>query len=899
MKDASPSLVNAGEQLTYTIKVGNEGGTDFPEVLDDLPTPSLSSPPHPGRAPATQVDPVDCDLGLLGGGDVATITILVTVNADQTGNQITNEASVNNCGECFENQNNNDDAATVRIRPEADLEIEKLADPDPVEAGADLTYTLNVTNNGPNTATAVQVTDDLPASLTLVSATPDQGSCMQTDPVNCDLGAMISGDTAEIVIVATVGANQHGNSISNTAAVSSQIFDPDLSNNTDSVTVGVPPEADLAITKTVTGPVEAGADLTYTLTVTNNGPNTATDVEVIDDLPLQLTLVSATPDQGSCTQTNPVDCDLGTMLSGGTAEITIVATVFAGQEGNVFFNEADVSSPVFDPDLSNNNDFVSVGVRPEADCDHEDRRPRPGRGRRRSDLHPDRHQQRPQPGGRRRRGGHRRPSGFAHAGLGDPRPGQLYADRPGRLRSRNDALGRHCRDRDRRYGRREPARELDLEHCGRLVTRLRPRPVQQHGLGDRRRSARGRPRDHQDRRTGPGRSGRRSDLHAHGHQQRAERRDHTEVTDDLPASLTLVSATPDQGTCTQTDPIDCDLGTVPVNGTVEIVIVATVGEAQQGNSISNTAAVASPVFDPDLSNNTDSVTVGVPPEADLAIVKTAVPDPVEAGADLTYTLTVTNNGPSAATDTEVKDDLPGSLTLVSATPEQGTCTQTDPVDVTSGPSRGRHGRDHDRRHGRQNQQGNSISNTATVESPVFDPDLSNNADTVRVNVPPEADLAITKTAEPDPVAPGADLTYTLTVTNNGPNAAQNAEVTDDLPASLTLVSATPDQGTCTQTDPVDCDLGTMLLGDTAEIVIVATVGADQAGNSISNTASVSAATPDPDLSNNEDTVSVDVPGEGEEADLRVTKGASPKNGLRIGDLVTYTITVDNLGPDDA
>ena len=55
----------------------------------------------------------------------------------------------------------------------------------------------------------------------------------------------------------------------------------------------------------------------------------------------------------------------------------------------------------------------------------------------------------------------------------------------------------------------------------------------------------------------------------------------------------------------------------------------------------------------------------------------------------------------------------------------------------------------------QNQQGNSISNTATVESPVFDPDLSNNADTVRVNVPPEADLAITKTAEPDPVAPGA------------------------------------------------------------------------------------------------------------------------------------------------
>ena len=505
VKDASPDPVIAGEQLTYTLTVGNEGPfTDFPDVLDDLPSSVTLISATPSQGTCTQVDPVDCDLGLLSGGGVATITILVTVNADQAGNQITNEASVNNCSECFENTNNNDDAATVGVRPEADLAITKTAAPDPVEAGADLTYTLNVANNGPNTATSVEVIDDLPASLTLVSATPDQGSCTQTDPVDCDLGTMISGDTAEIVIVATVGANQHGNSISNTADVSSPVFDPDLSNNTDSVTVGVPPEADLAITKTATpNPVEAGAELTYTLTVTNNGPNTATDVEVIDDLPLQLTLVSATPDQGTCTQTDPVDCDLGTILSGGTAEITIVATVFAGQEGNTIFNEADVSSPVFDPDLSNNNDFVSVGVRPEADLEIvkladpdpveagadltytltvTNNGPNPAIDVEViDDL----------------------PASLtlvsAHA-----RPGQLHPDRPGRLRSRNDALGRHCRDRDRRDGRRESARKLDFEHCGRLVTGLRSRSVEQHGLGDRRGPAGGRPRDHEDGCTGPG-----------------------------------------------------------------------------------------------------------------------------------------------------------------------------------------------------------------------------------------------------------------------------------------------------------------------------------------------------------------------------------------------------------
>ena len=171
--------------------------------------------------------------------------------------------------------------------------------------------------------------------------------------------------TVEIVIVATVGEAQQGNSISNTADVASPVFDPDLSNNTDSVTVGVPPEADLAIARRPCRiPVEAGADVTYTLTVTNNGPNAATDTEVTDDLPASLTLVSATPEQGSCTQTDPVDCDLGTVPVGGTVEITIVATVGREPAGQLDLEHGHRESPVFDPDLSNNSDTVRVNVRP-------------------------------------------------------------------------------------------------------------------------------------------------------------------------------------------------------------------------------------------------------------------------------------------------------------------------------------------------------------------------------------------------------------------------------------------------------------------------------------------------------------------------------------------------------
>ena len=67
-----------------------------------------------------------------------------------------------------------------------------------------------------------------------------------------------------------------------------------------------------------------------------------------------------------------------------------------------------------------------------------------------------------------------------------------------------------------------------------------------------------------------------------------------------------------------------------------------------------------------------------------------------------------------------------------------------------------------------------------------------------------ADLAVTKTGLPDPVLVGSNLTYTVTVTNNGPNNASNVMVTDTLPANVTFVSATPSQGTCAQIGRASC-----------------------------------------------------------------------------------------------
>jgi uncharacterized repeat protein (TIGR01451 family) len=113
-------------------------------------------------------------------------------------------------------------------------------------------------------------------------------------------------------------------------------------------------------------------------------------------------------------------------------------------------------------------------------------------------------------------------------------------------------------------------------------------------------------------------------------------------------------------------------------------------------------------------------------------------------------------------------------------------------------------------------------------------------------------MSITKTDSPDPVAPGGTLTYHLTVTNNGmptmPATTSGVVVTDVLPAGVTFVSATPSSGTCSGTSTVTCALGIFPSGATATVDIVVT--APNVSGTISNTATVAAATTDPDLTNN-------------------------------------------------
>jgi uncharacterized repeat protein (TIGR01451 family) len=109
------------------------------------------------------------------------------------------------------------------------------------------------------------------------------------------------------------------------------------------------------------------------------------------------------------------------------------------------------------------------------------------------------------------------------------------------------------------------------------------------------------------------------------------------------------------------------------------------------------------------------------------------------------------------------------------------------------------------------------------------------------------DLALSMTASHEPAAPGTQFTYSIVVTNLGPATATGVTVTDDLPAGVTFVSATPSQGNCTGTTTVTCDLGTIAQGGGAQIALLVT---KNVGGSVDNTATVDGNENDPNLANN-------------------------------------------------
>jgi len=352
-KTDAPDPVVVGENLTYTVTVTNNGPFDTEKVnlTDTLPanvsfvnaTPSPSGGSYPTYWWV---------LGNLSAGNATAITINVTVDSNTTGS-ISNTANVKS--ESLEDLHlaNNNVTEQTTVRYGADLSIVKSDDPDPVVVGENLTYTLNVTNNGPFAALNVNVTDTLPAGVQFNSANPNpSGGSYPT--YWWDLGTMTAGNSTIITINVTVDSNTTG-PISNTANVTSDTIDSNTANNNVTEQTAVGYGADLSIVKSDDpDPVVVGENLNYTLTVTNNGPFAALNVNVTDTLPAGVQFNSANPNPSGGSYPT-YWWDLGTMTAGNSTIITINVTVDSNTTGPIS-NTAHVSSETIDPMPGNNTD---------------------------------------------------------------------------------------------------------------------------------------------------------------------------------------------------------------------------------------------------------------------------------------------------------------------------------------------------------------------------------------------------------------------------------------------------------------------------------------------------------------------------------------------------------------
>ena len=804
-KTASPNPVQAGQDLTYVITVQNNGpdaatNATVTDVFSATGNNQLittggfrSATPSQGSCSPNVVTngpnvTVTCNLGTLASGATATITVVVRPTTATTGNR-TNTATITSPDVGDPNRDNNSGSVTSQVIAVADVTVTKTDAPDPVQAGTPLTYVITARNNGPSTAANVAITDTLPANaafLSLVATPSGAGAPTCSTPavgalggsLTCTWASIASGtqQTATVVVRPQTGAT----SVQNDVAITTTTAESNTGNNSATATTTVQNAAvDLVINKVDSvDPVALGQLTKFTITVTNGGPSFATNVVMTDNFPTGAPTATfgyqgnlTVSGGGSCTEpalnatSGTLTCTFAGLASGSSVVVTydMRAESIAGGTSGTTFNSASVTANEPETQAGNNSTTHSTTSRQAADL-----------------------------------------------ALTKSAPATVI---PG------GAL----------------AWTLNVTNNG---------PATSNGA---------------------------------------------QVTDTLPAGVTFVSASP--GCVFATGTVTCTLGALANGASTSLTINVTVSAPYTGaNPLVNSATVtAVNEIDTVPGNNTGSASTTVTAQADLAITKTVDNATPNVGSNVAFTLTVTNNGPNDAAGAQVNDLLPAGYAFVSATPSVGsyvsgtgvwtigalangasaTLTITATV-LASGPYL------------------NSASVTATTQ----DPNPNNNNASAGTTPAAQADLQVAKTVDNGAPNVGSNVTFTITVTNNGPGSAANVQVTDVLPAGYTFVSATPSVGSYDAGTGAWTGIGTLASGGSATLAITATV---RASGPYLNTATGTTTTPESNPNNN--TASAGV-APAAVASLAVSKTDNSAN-YTPGGTGTYVVVVTNGGPSAA
>jgi uncharacterized repeat protein (TIGR01451 family) len=370
------------------------------------------------------------------------------------------------------------------------------------------------------------------------------------------------------------------------------------------------------------------------------------------------------------------------------------------------------------------------------------------------------------------------------------------------------------------------------------------------------------------------------------------------VNDTLPAAILNPVFSASAGTYNSTTGAWTGLN-LAVGQSITLSLEGTISPTATG-ALSNTAIVAPPVgvIDANNTNNSATDTTTLSPIADLAITKTDGKATVNPGEPITYTVRVTNNGPSTVTGATVADTVPAAIigvtwncTISTGTGSCGTTngsgnTLNTTVNLNSGATATYTITSN------SNTAANPsiITNTATVTAPsgVTDPTSSNNSSTDTTIVPTpsgNADLQVLKQA-PAKAFPGGPITYKITVQNNGTDPVSNVILTETLPSEIaqddaTLFFSSPD-GNYNRVTGEWTFFSPLASGQKVTLILDSEVNATAASGTITNTVTVAppAGFTDSNLGNNTAQAQTLIAGPSASAEVLLVKRVTAINGNR-------------------
>ena len=920
----------AGTTVTYTIQVSNAGpswinGAPVSDVLPSVlsgATWSCISTAGSACAAPTGTGDIATTVDLLAGG-AATFTVTAVIDTAFTGT-LSNSATVTMPGAGVDpTPSNNTAVDTTDIVAVADLEVSKTDGLTSEVPGTPASYTIVVSNTGPSAVVDATVTDQMPASLLNASWTcsgTSGGACTPSGTGDiADLVDLPNGASVTYVVSGDVAADASG-SLTNSVVVAlpGSVTDPDLSNNAATDVDTLVPTADLSVTKTDGAVSEVpGTPVAYTIVVSNAGPSDVLGASVVDVLPVTLLGASwtcvvvdgACPASGSNSILASID-----LAAGGTATFTVTGTVASAAVGTLT-NTVAVAPPtgVTDPNMSNNTATDVDTLVPTVDL---------------SVTKTD--------GAASEVPGtpvaytivvsNAGPSDAVGATVADAFPASLLggswtcstsggsacpASGSGSINASVDLLAGGT-------ATFTVAGTVSSAATGSITNTVTVTP--QSGATD----------------TNPANNSASdtdtldivadlaitktdSDTNARPGDPityeivatNAGPSDVTGavVTDTIPAGIGGIGwtcaagvggACPASGTGDLSVPVDLGVG-ASVTFTVTGTVTASTG------TITNTAQIDVPAgaTDPNTLDNAATDTTQVDPEGDLSITKTDGLTSAVPGAPISYSIVVTNSGPSAASAVPVTDTMPATLNGVAwtcvATPGSacanaagtGDISQLVVVDaggtvsftVTAVIAADATG---------------VLTNTATVVAPVgfSDTNPANNVATDATTLDPAVDLSVTKTDGQVTAVPGTPISYTITVTNAGPSVAAGSRVLDNLPASLvgaswSCVSAPGSScGAVSGTGAID-EIVTVGAGSNLTYIVSAMVSPTSTGL-LSNTVTATTA-PGTTDTNPADNSATDVDSLTPQANLSVVKTDGAASATP-GTSITYSIIVGNAGP---